>query len=80
MPIHEYHCEPCGHAFEVLIRREDDQARCPQCDGAKVERLWSTPAAARTSSGAGLSVMSQGPGPGGCARPGCGPAGCAGMG
>jgi len=32
MPIYEYKCNTCGHAFEYLARSFSDAAtRCPQC-------------------------------------------------
>ncbi len=31
MPIYEYHCDACGHEFETLVMRRDEQVRCPQC-------------------------------------------------
>ena len=46
MPIYEYHCEPCDHTFETLIRREGDVARCPRCGNIDVAKQFSVPAAA----------------------------------
>jgi putative FmdB family regulatory protein len=40
MPIYEYRCQNCGHRFEKLVRTSN-QAVCPACDGARLERLLS---------------------------------------
>ncbi|RMD76360.1 MAG: zinc ribbon domain-containing protein [Lentisphaerae bacterium] len=32
MPIFEYHCDSCGHHFELIVKLEErDQMKCPQC-------------------------------------------------
>ena len=46
MPIYEYHCEPCEHTFETLIRGSGDLARCPRCGNIEVAKQFSVPAAA----------------------------------
>ena len=71
MPIYEYHCEPCDHTFETLVRSASDTPRCPKC--GQTERLvkqFSVPAAARSGAGASssLPVCS----PAGCGAPQCG--------
>ena len=48
MPIYEYHCEPCEHTFETLIRGNGDVARCPRCGNLEVAKQFSVPAAAHT--------------------------------
>lgn len=42
MPMYEYRCRDCGHAFEEL-RKLDDAASppCPKCTSAKTERRLS---------------------------------------
>jgi putative FmdB family regulatory protein len=42
MPIYEYRCTACGHAFELLVRRGDSPV-CPECDSAQLERRTSLP-------------------------------------
>lgn len=37
MPIFDYKCEGCGHAFEELVRG-DEVILCPKCDTEKVTR------------------------------------------
>ena len=50
MPIYEYHCEPCDHTFETLVRSPGDVARCPQCGNIEVDKQFSVPAAAQSGS------------------------------
>jgi putative FmdB family regulatory protein len=45
MPVYEYACQDCGKRFEVRERIEERQkreVRCPHCQSAKVERVFST--------------------------------------
>ena len=37
MPLFDFRCQQCGHDFEDLITGEE-QAECPSCQSAKVER------------------------------------------
>ena len=37
MPLYEYICRGCGHAFEALVRNSIAPA-CPSCESADVER------------------------------------------
>ncbi|MGE5645472.1 MAG: FmdB family zinc ribbon protein [Acidobacteriota bacterium] len=61
MPLYEYRCGSCGHAFETLRRMEDADCgvACPKCSGA-VERQLSTfaPQMAQTG-GASLAPCGQ---------------------
>lgn len=43
MPIFEYTCKSCGHAFETLVRAGSIPA-CPSCAGTELERQTSLPA------------------------------------
>ncbi len=43
MPIFEYRCKTCEHAFEALVRSGDVPA-CDQCKGTDLEKLFSLPA------------------------------------
>jgi len=82
MPIYEYHCEPCDHDFEALIRGAGDVARCPKCGGVEVAKQLSVPAAAQTGRGrAGeLPICGDSAAPAfGCGRPQCGGGVCAGL-
>ena len=79
MPIYEYHCEPCDHTFETLIRREGDVAHCPRCGNNDLAKQFSVPAAAQShSGGTSLPVCAEASGPSyGCGRPECGSGSCA---
>jgi putative FmdB family regulatory protein len=81
MPMYEFQCEPCDHAFETLVRNASDVPHCPKCRGTTLLKQFSVPAAARTTSGAAASLpMAQAPSGGGCGAPWCGTGGCGGMG
>lgn len=42
MPIYEYVCGACGHAFEHLARRLDEKKpACPECGARRTEKQWS---------------------------------------
>jgi putative FmdB family regulatory protein len=43
MPIYEYKCENCNHAFEKLVFTGDDEGvECPKCGDIRVKRLISS--------------------------------------
>jgi putative FmdB family regulatory protein len=43
MPIYDYTCGACGHAFEYLARTlSDTPDDCPQCGAEKPEKQLST--------------------------------------
>ena len=51
MPIYDYHCDHCGHAFSAVQRFVDDAiAACPSC-GKPPRRLLSNPALVFKGSG-----------------------------
>jgi putative FmdB family regulatory protein len=56
MPIYEYRCPPCDHAFETLIRGQGDVAHCPKCGGVELVKQLSVPAPAQTGGGLGSSL------------------------
>lgn len=41
MPIYDYRCRDCGAVKEVLVRRVEDDARCPECGSEAMEKLVS---------------------------------------
>ena len=42
MPIYEYRCRACGHAFEQLHRRLNEPApACPACGAKKAAKQFS---------------------------------------
>ena len=45
MPIREYHCNECGHEFEVLEGPSTQTTECEVCGAEKLERLLSVFAA-----------------------------------
>jgi putative FmdB family regulatory protein len=44
MPIFEYSCRACGHAFEALVRPGVGAPACPKCQSEELEKLLSIPA------------------------------------
>jgi putative FmdB family regulatory protein len=66
MPIYEYICRECRHAFEVLQRigERGDQLICPACKKVGADRQLST-FAGHASHGSGGSVGAAGCGAGG---------------
>lgn len=81
MPIYEYHCQPCDHTFETLIRSQSDVPHCPRCGSIELTKQFSVPAAAQTgarsSSALPICGAEPGPRPFGCGGGGCGSGMCA---
>lgn len=48
IPIYEYLCDQCNHAFELLVTRSATPA-CPRCDGTELQKRVSAPAAPHKS-------------------------------
>jgi putative FmdB family regulatory protein len=67
MPLYEYACRKCGHAFEALVF-DGDEVECPQCQAVELDKQWSVPARPRSE---GASLPSAGCDP---SLPPCGPA------
>jgi len=44
MPLYEYVCTRCQHAFEALVYGSE-RARCPRCESAELEKQFSAFAA-----------------------------------
>jgi len=42
VPIYEYSCRACEHAFEFLVRNENTPV-CPACKSEDLDRLLSLP-------------------------------------
>jgi putative FmdB family regulatory protein len=70
MPIYEYRCGKCDHAFEQLVASMNGEHAvvCPQCGSRKVEKQLSVFSARQAE-----SAPAHAPGPQGCH--GCGQAG-----
>ncbi len=66
MPLYEYICRECGHAFEVLQRMGEggDDLRCPVCNELGADRQLSTFAGLGSHGGAATA-----------GAPACGPGG-----
>jgi putative FmdB family regulatory protein len=69
MPLYEYACPQCDHAFEALVFT-GDVVECPKCQNRDVERQLSVPARPQTGS-APLPLGGCDPG-----LPPCGPGCC----
>lgn len=68
MPLYEYECEACHHAFEELVF-PGDEVSCPSCASKRLTRNLSLPAAPQTAT-ASLPM-------GGCGDPNRAPCGSA---
>jgi putative FmdB family regulatory protein len=69
MPMYEYVCRSCDHAFEALVFGDEDVA-CPQCESEQLERLLSLPGLAQiasTHANGGCGDLNQAP----CGAPFC---------
>ena len=52
MPLYDFECPKCGHAFEALLKMNEDFAKlpCPKCNASGLRKLvtpfrtnaWST--------------------------------------
>jgi putative FmdB family regulatory protein len=73
MPLYEFACRDCNAEFELLIRGSE-QPQCPTCEGQRLEKLLSVPAA-HTGSQRELPVCQPLP-RGGCGLPQCGQGTC----
>ena len=57
MPIYEYQRETCGHSFEKLVfKSDDDHVLCLKCGDRKVKRLVSSPGFIGTAGEGGCST------------------------
>lgn len=72
MPIYEYLCQDCSHAFELLVRG-DQKPQCPSCSSRKVLKQLSVPAAPQASRGAAVCGAKA---DGSCPMTGCGGGAC----
>jgi putative FmdB family regulatory protein len=71
MPIYEYACSDCGHAFEALVR-SNTVPQCPSCHSQNLDKQLSVFATTGTSTDAAPMPASP---CGGCPNSG-GPDGC----
>ena len=71
MPIYEYACHDCGHAFETLVRTST-VPECPACHSVKLEKqlsVFATPPSTADAAPAPAGAC------GSCGHPG-GPGAC----
>ncbi|MDH4062488.1 MAG: zinc ribbon domain-containing protein [Aquincola sp.] len=78
MPIFEYSCQQCGHAFEALVR-STTVPECPSCHSLRLDKKLSVVAKVGGPSSASdpMAAAAMGPcgmcghpdGPGACALP-----------
>jgi putative FmdB family regulatory protein len=71
MPIYEFHCEKCGQDSEVLVRSSNWKGtKCPHCGSSKLDKKFSTFAAAGAPDSG--SAPKSGGGGGHCCGGACG--------
>ena len=68
MPIYEFSCDACAHAFEKRVASSRSRVLCPKCESAKVTKQFSTFA----FKGEVRFVGSRGGSCSGCSSGGCG--------
>ncbi|NLV74733.1 MAG: zinc ribbon domain-containing protein [Chloroflexi bacterium] len=58
MPIYEYTCQSCGHAFEKLVSASarNQPMPCPACGSTNTSKVFSVCAASRSSSSTSAAV------------------------
>jgi len=62
MPLHEYRCQRCDHAFEILaLPRETAKVACPECESEQIERQFGLPARPVAISGPAANCAGDGP-------------------
>jgi len=72
VPIYEYRCRACGHAFEKLVYGGGGPAvACPGCASGEVTRTLSI-FGVKAGAGPVASTVPSGGGAGGCCGGGCG--------
>lgn len=70
MPIYEFKCLGCGHVFELLkLKKEDEKSgmKCPKCSSLEVERVLSLVSVITSSGGKKSKQTVKSCGSGSCA-------------
>lgn len=70
MPIYELKCVGCGHVFELLkLKKEDEKSgmKCPKCSSQEVERVLSSVSVIRSGNGKKSKQTVKSCGSGSCA-------------
>jgi putative FmdB family regulatory protein len=60
MPIYEFRCLSCGHVFELLKLKKEDEGlkmKCPECDSPEAEKILSTISVTNAAGGKATSTM-----------------------
>ncbi len=71
MPLYEYTCRTCEHAFEALVSaRTTTAVKCPKCESTELDQLIGLPAPGRVVEGQ-PATNCRGDGPP-CGAPWCG--------
>ena len=66
MPLFDYACDDCGHAFEALVRGSETPA-CPECGRQHLTKQLSRFATTSGAPDVGACDMGEGP----CGAQGC---------
>jgi putative FmdB family regulatory protein len=66
--MYEYACQECQHTFEALVFDEREEVECPECHGARLERLLSVPGRPQVANSLPMRCSGDGPP---CGAPGC---------
>jgi putative FmdB family regulatory protein len=71
MPIYEFRCLGCGHVFELLkLKKEDENSsgmKCPKCSSPEVEKVLSSVSLIASSGGKKSKHTTKNCGSGSCA-------------
>jgi putative FmdB family regulatory protein len=66
MPIYEFICGKCSHAYEALVPRPGAKADCPECGSKRVKQQISAPGGFSVSGSGDTCPASGGPMPEHC--------------
>lgn len=69
MPIYEYVCRSCRHAFEELVSGKNEAVHCPECGAGEVDKAFSTFGVGSSQSSGTACGLPEAP-------PGCGQGAC----
>ncbi|MCK6484984.1 MAG: zinc ribbon domain-containing protein [Phycisphaerae bacterium] len=63
MPVFEFQCQACDHAFEELVRSASEASKvvCPECGSKRAARKLSVFAARSGMDGSAKAASSRGP-------------------
>ncbi|MFZ9792288.1 MAG: FmdB family zinc ribbon protein [Gemmataceae bacterium] len=55
MPLYEFACKSCQNEFEILVF-PGEIAKCPSCEGKKLEKKWSLPGSIKVENGSPCDI------------------------